>query len=237
MRRIEKIITGVCLIAFGVCVALERFGVINVDLLFDGWWTLFIIIPCLIGLFTGKDKTGNLIGIAVGVCFLLSANGISVWKFLLPAVLVAIGVGLLFPKSKKNEKIEEKVESLKKELSGEDDLQECLGLFSSKNVSAKKDGFRGAELTAVFGSVKFDLRGVTLEDDVLIEAAAVFGSISLYVDEGTEVRIRSASIFGGVGDEREKQPKSETAEETPIVYVNALSVLGGIKINGKTEKE
>ncbi len=31
-------------------------------MLFDGWWTLFIIVPCAIGLITDRDKTGSIIG-------------------------------------------------------------------------------------------------------------------------------------------------------------------------------
>lgn len=232
MKRIGKIVTGVCLIVFGVFVALDRLDVVNINLLFDGWWTLFIIIPCVVGLFTGKDKTGNLIGIAVGVCFLLSANDIDVWKFLLPAVLVAVGVGLLFSKNKQSAQVEEKVESLKKEL-GDDDMQECLACFSSKSFSAAKEGLRGAELTAVFGGAKYDLCGAVLDDDVLIEATAIFGAITIYADEKTEIKIRSANIFGGVEDDRESVKNVENEEWKPTVYVNALSVFGGIKINGK----
>ena len=60
MKKITKIIGGLILIAVGVLFALNALKITNFDIFFDGWWTLFIIVPCLIGLFTEKDKIGNL---------------------------------------------------------------------------------------------------------------------------------------------------------------------------------
>ena len=71
MQKATKIIWGIILIAVGALFALNALGLTTFHLFFDGWWSLFIIIPCTIGLFTERDKTGNLIGIAVGVFLLL----------------------------------------------------------------------------------------------------------------------------------------------------------------------
>ncbi|MEE1115844.1 MAG: hypothetical protein UH851_03185, partial [Clostridia bacterium] len=39
--------------------ALNAFNITDIDVFFDGWWTLFIIIPCAIGLFTEREKIGG----------------------------------------------------------------------------------------------------------------------------------------------------------------------------------
>ena len=71
MKDKKKIIWGIVWIAVGIFVALNWFNVINVDIFFDGWWTLFIIVPGVIGLITEKDKFGNFVVIGIGVMFLL----------------------------------------------------------------------------------------------------------------------------------------------------------------------
>ena len=73
MKKVGSVLWGIVLIAAGVIWALNEFNITNINVFFDGWWTLFIIVPCAIGLFTEREKTGNIIGIAVGV-FVLSGH-------------------------------------------------------------------------------------------------------------------------------------------------------------------
>lgn len=56
MKRVSGILWGIVLAAVGVIIALSGLGIITLNLFFEGWWTLFIIIPCLIGLITDSDK-------------------------------------------------------------------------------------------------------------------------------------------------------------------------------------
>ena len=58
----KNIILGLILIILGVIIGLNTFGITSIDIFFDGWWTLFIIIPAILGLSKEKDKTGNIIG-------------------------------------------------------------------------------------------------------------------------------------------------------------------------------
>ena len=67
MKKTSKILWGVLLVLAGVLLALKATDLLQFDIFFDGWWTLIIIIPSVIGLFTERNKTDNLIGIAVGV--------------------------------------------------------------------------------------------------------------------------------------------------------------------------
>ena len=84
----------------GLILGLNATGLIDIDLFFAGWWTLFIIVPCFIGLFTDNDKTGDTVGIAVGVILLLCCQDILnfdiLWKLLLPIILIIIGLSFIF---------------------------------------------------------------------------------------------------------------------------------------------
>ena len=100
MKKTRNIIWGVVLLLVGVVIALNALNVTDVSLWFDGWWTLFIIIPCLIGLFTEKDKIGNIIGLCIGGVLLLCAQDILdfslIWKLIVPAIIIAIALTLIF---------------------------------------------------------------------------------------------------------------------------------------------
>lgn len=92
-KKVSLLLWGIVLIALGLLFALNALDILSVNLFFDGWWTLFIIIPCAVSLFTSRDKTGNIVGILIGVFLLLCCQGILrfsiLWKLLVPAIIVA----------------------------------------------------------------------------------------------------------------------------------------------------
>ena len=98
MKRTNKI-WGIVLIVLGILIALKTLNIVNIDIFFKGWWTLFIIIPSGVGLIKDDDKAGNIIGIIIGVMLLLAARQIIPYKLILqlfiPIVLVIIGLSLL----------------------------------------------------------------------------------------------------------------------------------------------
>lgn len=73
MEKLTKILLGVALVLVGCIFALNASGITNIEIFFDGWWTLFIIVPCAFGLVKEKEKTGNLIGIGA-ICIAFAQN-------------------------------------------------------------------------------------------------------------------------------------------------------------------
>lgn len=82
MKKMPGIIFGVLLMAAGVVFALDALDIAHINIFFDGWWALFIIVPSLCGLVTSRDKTGNLIVLLIGVYLLLSARNVIEYKVL-----------------------------------------------------------------------------------------------------------------------------------------------------------
>lgn len=62
MKKFGNILWGLVFIAIGTIWGLNALGITQINLFFEGWWTLIIIIPCFIGLFRESDKIGNLVG-------------------------------------------------------------------------------------------------------------------------------------------------------------------------------
>ena len=102
-RKIARILWGLALVAIGVVFALKVLGIADINIFFNGWWALFIIVPSFVGLFSNRDKLGSLFGLGIGVALLLSAQGILdfslIWKLLIPIIIVLIGLKLIFPSS------------------------------------------------------------------------------------------------------------------------------------------
>ena len=99
MRKASSVLWGIVLIAAGVVLALNSSGLTDMNIFFDGWWTLFIIVPCAIGLVTEREKTGNIIGIVIGVFLLLCCQEVPsfsmLWKLLIPVVIVIVGLKMV----------------------------------------------------------------------------------------------------------------------------------------------
>ena len=200
-------------------------GITNINIFFDGWWTLFIIVPCFIGLFKEREKTGNIIGLLIGIVLLLCCQDLlnfdMIWKLALPTVLIIIGISFIF-KDTFNSKISKEINKLNENRPKD---SEYYATFSGQNVKFDGEKFNGAELTAVFCGVKCDLTKAIIENDVVINATSVFGGIDILVPENVKVRIKSSSIFGGVDEKK----KSDTTEGH-IIYVNATCIFGGVDI-------
>jgi len=226
MKRLNSILWGIVLIAAGVLFALNAFEITDIDIFFDGWWTLFIIIPCSIGMFTEKDKTGNIIGFLIGVFLLLCCQDIlgfdMLWKLAVPAIIIIIGIkmisGGLF--GGKSAEINKKI----KESGGF--IRSTTAVFSGPDVNLNGEKFDGAELNAVFGGIKYNLMNAVIEKDCVINATAVFGGIDIFLPPDVNVKTSSTSLFGGISDKRK-----ETASESAVtVYVKGMCLFGGVDI-------
>lgn len=86
--------------------------------------------------------------------------------------------------------------------------------------------FEGAELTAVFGGVRCDLRNAEINRDCVIDVSAIFGGIDIYLPPQVNVKINSTSIFGGMSDKKHQNSKDNTV----TVYVNGTCMFGGVDI-------
>lgn len=220
----KNIILGVLLIIIGVIVGLNSLGITNIDLFFDGWWTLFIIVPCFIGLFNSKDKIGNLVGLLIGIVLLLGVQDIIsfdiIAKLIIPFILIMLGLSLMF-KDSINKEVVEKINSLNKVNKNTD----YCSTFSSQKIKLNENDFKGLNSDAIFGALELDLSECKIKKDAIINANAVFGGIDIIVPKDVKVVTKSTSIFGGI----DNKTNSKDVDK-PVVYINASCVFGGVEI-------
>lgn len=99
-KRITNVIWGLCLVLFGIGIAGNVIGIWDFQIFFDGWWTLFIIIPCTAELLSGNTEKSSLIGLVVGILLLMASRGVitfgDFWRSLFPVVLILAGVHMVW---------------------------------------------------------------------------------------------------------------------------------------------
>lgn len=225
MNKISNLMWGIVLVAIGVVLAINSLGIADINVFFNGWWTLFIIVPCFIDLFKNGDKTGNIIGIVIGVFLLLACRDILsfglIWKLIVPVILVIVGLSLIFKDALKKE-IKENIKKLNKNKND----NEYFATFAGSDLNFDNEEFNGADLSAVFGGIKCNLRNAKIKKDVVVNASSIFGGITLLVPNDVNVKVVSTSIFGGV--ENKKNKINSKNEKT--IYVNATCLFGGVEI-------
>lgn len=202
MKRINSILWGAALVAASAVLALNAFGITDIEIFFDGWWTLFIIVPSIIGLFGGRDKTINIIGLLIGIFLLLSCQNILsfniLWRLALPVIIAIIGIKMII-KGISGNKYTEITEKLKE---NSDKIKVSCATFSGQDIHFDNEVFNGAELTAVFGGIECDLRNAVFNSDVVITTCCVFGGIDILLPENVNLKVNSNSIFGGVDSKK-----------------------------------
>lgn len=226
MEKVSRVMWGIVLVVLGVIIGANAMDIIDVNIFFDGWWTLFIIVPCFISLFdnVNESKVGNLIGLAIGVLLLLAAQGLFsfsiIAKLIIPFILVIIGISMIFGSALRT-KINEKIKA-----ANTNDLENIVATFSEQVVNVDDtEKFKGANLDAVFGSVVLDLSKAHVEKESVIKASAIFGGIDIIVPKDTVVKVKSLPIFGGVSNVTRKEKDAKN-----IIYVDGFALFGGIEI-------
>ena len=229
MNRNNKVIWGsalvLCGIAWIVCICL------HINVLFEGWWTLFIIVPSLCGLLGHSDKTGPAIGLGVGILLLLAMQGVidwdMFWKIGLAVLVIALGLGMI---------LGNRITQSKRFTSGAQDLKTISrdgknirvvnASFGEQNLNFAGEVFEGADVTASFASVHLDLRGATINEDVELKVDNKFSGLVIYAPNDLLVKVVADATFGGVDDKR----RVILSNQTHTLYISGQCVFSGIEI-------
>ena len=222
MKKTNNILWGIILIIIGTIIGLNSLEITNINIFFDGWWTLFIIVPSFIDLMTRESKTGAIVGLVIGTFLLLACQDILdftlVLKLIVPISIIVIGLSFIF-KDTLNKKIKEEIKKIDPK-----DKKEYYSTFSNQKINIE-DNFENTEINAIFGGMTLDLTNAKITKDIIIEANAIFGGITIYTPKNVNVKVSSTPIFGGVSNEIKKQTNNEIT-----IFIKANAIFGGVEI-------
>lgn len=222
-NSVGNLFWGILLVVIGLGFAGNVFGLWNFELFFAGWWTLFIIVPCAISMIQNGIQLWNTIGLGIGVLLFVSQqgyfNGQLLGDLIFPIIIIAIGLSIMFKeKLSKNAK---QIQSMNK-----DGLTDYSAVFGGQELNFPGDEFKGASLTAIFGSINLDLRQAIINEDIYVSTTAVFGGVEIMLPNNVRVEISSTPIFGGISNKANKP----LGENPPTIYINSTNIFGGTEV-------
>jgi predicted membrane protein len=222
--KFSNLLWGLFFIIIGLGFAGNAFHLWNFELFFNGWWTLFIIVPSSISLVRNGMRFWPMTGLIIGIMLLLSSwgwvDGSIIGKLAAPLILVLLGISMIFKNMFQGDyrnRIEAKYPG---------NGSEYYAIFSGNKYQAMGEKFNGTTLNAVFGGFDLDLRNAIIDEDVVINATAVFGGINIFVPSNVIVKVSNVPIFGGVDNKAGTSPDPNA----PIIYLNSTCMFGGIDI-------
>lgn len=221
MKKLIGIVIGALLIAFGVIFALNVFEVANIEFSLDGWWTLFIILPCLSGLVSGGNRLGSFAGLCVGVLLLLAARDVFsfdiVWKLVVPIIVVLIGIKFI------TKAVGSPKEAARKSEGGD----EVMAVFASQKIDYTHQEMKAAKIGAIFGGIECNMKNADIVDGCTIDLMCVFGGGGILLPENVVVKNSSFCLFGGISDKRNV---SRGDGDIITVNINGFCMFGGANI-------
>lgn len=261
-RASGSLIGGIILAGIGVLLLLQNLNIPGFEDL-ERYWPVILIVVGVVHAARSWGMGGRIWGgivFAVGMVFLLSNFGIirgDIWRFLWPAVLIMIGLGMLAKAIDRNvggpyggtgpasaaaakamgdrirDKIVNDIHSGWQQSSGSstsaDQINEWAVFGGTRRRVESKD-FQGGEAFSMFGGVYVDLRNAaSTRDEVYIEANSIFGGVEIRVPETWTVTVKGAGIFGGYEDKTLDAQVAPSAKQTHLI-VNGVAIFGGVTV-------
>ena len=204
---------GILLIIVGILFLGRNMDWWDFSIFFDGWWTLFLIIPALISLVRREGIATSFLILILGVLMLLASQEViewdTVWKVFVPIIIIVVGLSIILGN--------------KRVRSPKSNAKEYLAIFSSveETIDEIKSDFK---VTSIFGGVELDLRNVKLKEDLVIDCFSLFGGIDIRLPKDVKIEVNGLPIFGGV------ENKYRNCDATVTVYINHTTIFGGVDL-------
>ncbi len=239
--RFSSVFWGILIVALGIILMMNNFGVTDVDLgyLISVFWPLILVFwgvrLLLFDNKSGKSK-GNLI---LGIIVLLLGFSILgqntdfysldlslLWKILWPLLLIIIGINIFRASIKPG--------------------TEGSSWAVMSGSSRKNPGWqlKNESFVAVMGGIELDLTTASIPDEeIVLDMTAIMGGIEVKAPEGLNITCKSSALLGGVTffkdqcggivNNREFQhPGSGEGYEGKKITITCRAVMGGIEIKG-----
>ena len=144
-------------------------------------------------------------------------------EYIAPVLLIYLGGDLIFNGFRHNHDqwLERPVPV------GEDGKRICCSTkYGGDAYVYHGETFRGAKLDASFGGIRLDLREAVINEDEEIDIHTFFGGVEIFVPKTVNVIVQSHSFIGGVGDETDKNIKTDAKN----LHIVASNFFGGVSI-------
>ena len=224
-NKMSSGIWGMALVILGVLYTGNTLDAWNFTLFFDGFWTLFIIIPSLISILSKGVTLFPMVMLILGSMWLLSAQNILqdgvIGKMIFPLILIVMGIQIVIKNFISTRYQGNRISH------NQGKKHDYTAIFGAGEYHLMNEVFYGASTTAIFGAVDLDLRDAIIEEDVVININSIFGAVDIMVPPNVRVETKGVPIFGGI----ENHSKENGSIDSPVVYLNITCLFAGVEIS------
>jgi len=228
------VVGAVAIVVIGVLLLLHENGILYWHDVLRLWPLLLVIAGFVrLGQYSTHSRVIGALMIAVGAVLELSEFHVIPYtvRELWPLGVIAIGLFLLW------QNLQPRPDAIEPEVKvdGKFSFKNSMGssthqftILGGGERRIREPDFTHAELTAIFGGYKLDLRKAVIKGtSAVIDATAIFGGMEIVVPETWNVIVRGVGIFGGYGDET-RHPSA--SEQPPNLIVQGVALFGGVAI-------
>lgn len=176
----------------------------------------------------------GIIILAIGVMMMAKALGYDYFdsileadwkKFIIPGIVLLIGLRLVFSSSNGHE------HSTNMKLCEVPEVEEGEPMkisvaFAGNAYNFRDENFHGAKIDAFFGGVCMDLRGADIQDGSVLDVHTLFGGVELKLPQNVSLQVDSSCFLGGVSN---KHPHCQDKDAKRLT-IKANCMVGGIEI-------
>jgi len=239
-RLSPRLIFGLFVVAAGVLLTLDNMDIVRIRHVWDYWPSVFVVMGLLMAAQSRGTRRGFGLGLALVSGLLLLDNldviDFDVWD-LWPLAIVLVGATMVWSSISRSRRTATLGSAMPGVLStgagaasgaaaapAPDSYVRAFALFSNARRAVATSDFRGAELSAFFGTCEIDLRQALLAGQATVDVASVFGSIQVRVPLDWTVSV-DGGFVGGI--EVQTQPAPGTGK---TLRVHGFAPLANVKI-------
>jgi predicted membrane protein len=248
-----RVLAGVLIITVGLLIFADRSGMLLLPDWLISWPMILIVIGSYLGIRHGFRGPAWIIMLLIGGIFLTGQinDDLDFKNYLLPLIVIAVGVTILFRPQKKSRERWRKSWDMRSGTTNEntmvtpittvaaatnvrptsDDFLDTVTVFGGvkKNIISKT--FQGGEITTFFGGTELNLmQADIINGRIVIDITQVFGGTKLIVPSNWRIKSDDlVAIFGGLDDKRPVQP-NVTSDSDKILVLRGTCIFGGIDI-------
>jgi predicted membrane protein len=248
----SRVFAGLLIIGIGVLFFVRQAGWAIFPYWIFSWPMILIAIGVYVGVKHNFRGSGWVVLLIIGGFFLFDdvLDMYSLRKYLVPAVLVAVGAMLIFrPKNgdrwfKKKEWRDADVipgpetstgfkttdYTASNDFSTDDSERvDATAIFGSVKKNIVSKNFKGGDATSIFGGSEIDLSKADINGTVRMDVTAILGGVKLIVPSHWTVKQEITAIFGGVEDKRDTH--NIITAQNKILVLDGTAFMGGIEIS------
>jgi predicted membrane protein len=233
------LIVGLAIMAWGLLLTLDNFGVVEADL-FWRLWPLVLVAIGLVRLLLSARRGGSLFALSgglltfVGLALLLTTLEVVSFRKVWPLIVLAVGVAIVWRTLAARP--EERATSAwkdwrpPKEAAGGDGAPEnrldAFTFMGGMNHRPGSQEFTGGSAVALLGGCEIDLRQASLANGrASLDTFAMWGGIEIKVPEDWAVESHVVPLLGGFEDKT--HPPLEPKQR---LVLTGVAIMGGVAV-------